>query len=158
MSSPFNIATLNVSCIFRSAKTAIRSGSRPVKQNSKLTVVFRQAPLQHQVVEDFHWLLQLPAGGRHCWREDLLLPRGPQPGPAEHGADPTHYAANRRARPGTALWPTVVWSRQGEPTDVSDQGLLCDLDQLLKIWWYYNEYLHLNDVTFLKYFVVLYSM
>ena len=34
----------------------------------------RQETLQHQTVEDLHWLLQLPAHRCHRGREDLLLP------------------------------------------------------------------------------------
>ena len=39
------------------------------------------------VVEDLYGLLQLYARGRYRRREDLLLPRRPQPRPAEHGTD-----------------------------------------------------------------------
>ena len=64
-------------------------------------------------MEDVHRLLQLPARGRHRRREDLLLPRRPQPRPPVHGADQEDHEAHRRPRPGPPLRPPLVGPGQG---------------------------------------------
>ena len=64
-------------------------------------------------MEDVHRLLQLSADRRHRGREDLLLPRRPQPGPPVDGADQTHLAPDRRSRCGPTVRPPVVRPRQG---------------------------------------------
>ncbi|KAG6457861.1 hypothetical protein O3G_MSEX010536 [Manduca sexta] len=46
-------------------------------------------------------------------REDILLPRRSVARPAGDGTDPADYAADGCARPGAALRPAVVRSRQG---------------------------------------------
>ena len=43
----------------------------------------------------------------------LCVPRS-ESGPAVNGADPTYHASDRRARPGSAVWPAVVRPRQGD--------------------------------------------
>ena len=68
-------------------------------------------------MEDVHRLLQLPARGRHRRREDLLLPRRPQPRPPVHGADQEDHEAHRRPRPGAPLRPTLVGPGQGTNTN-----------------------------------------
>lgn len=72
-----------------------------------------QTTVQHQVMENIHRLFQLFTRRRHRRRENLLLPRRFEPRPAEYGTDQTYHAAHRRARPGLALWFTLVRSWQG---------------------------------------------
>ena len=67
------------------------------------TLFFRQTALQHQAVEDFHRLFQLPSRGSHCRREDFLLPWRFEPRPSVHGTDQTHHETHRRTRPGTLM-------------------------------------------------------
>ena len=55
---------------------------------------FRQTALQHQAVEDFHRLFQLPSRGSHCRREDFLLPWWFKPRPPIDGANSTYYATH----------------------------------------------------------------
>ncbi|KAH8393184.1 hypothetical protein KR009_006968, partial [Drosophila setifemur] len=66
-----------------------------------------------QAMEDLHRLLQLPAGGGHCGREDLLLPRWVESRSHFDGADPKDHATYGRARPGPTVRPALVRSRQG---------------------------------------------
>ena len=73
-------------------------------------------------MEDVHGLLQLPARGRHRRREDLLLPRRPQPRPPVHGADQEDHEAHRRPRPGAPLRPTLVGSGQGTAAAINLQA------------------------------------
>lgn len=95
-----------------------------------------QASLHNQAVEDIHGLLQLSAGRCCRWVigftagnthkssltnlscvcfhsrwEDLLLPRRPESRSHVDGADPSHYATVRCARPGSAVRSAVVRSR-----------------------------------------------
>ena len=63
----------------------------------------RQKEVQHQAVEDLHGLFQLSPRGRHCGREDLLLPRRPQPRPPVHGADQEDHEAHRCAETRSSL-------------------------------------------------------
>ena len=83
-------------------------------------------------MENIYGLFQLSANRRHRGREDLLLSRRPQPRPPEHGADQVRTSENIFTNLPTLT--TIVHSlmllifrRIMRPTDVPDQGLLCDL-------------------------------
>ena len=75
----------------------------------------RQETLQHQIMENIYGLFQLSAHRRHRGREDLLLSRGAEPRPAEHGADQEDHEAHRRARHRPPLRPPMVRPRQRCP-------------------------------------------
>ncbi|CAL9133821.1 unnamed protein product [Musa textilis] len=73
-----------------------------------------QAPVQRPPLEALHRLLQLPAGGGHRGRQDLLHARGAVAGAAEHGPGEGDREAGGRAGPGAAVRPAVVGSRPGD--------------------------------------------
>lgn len=58
----------------------------------------RQAPIQHQALEDVHRLLQLLAHCRDHRREDIHDARWSQPRLAIYGANTKGYEADRRSR------------------------------------------------------------
>ena len=69
-------------------------------------MIFRQKKVQYQAVEDIHRLFQLSPHRRDCWREDLLLSRGTESRPAEHGADQEDHETYRR--------PWHRWDSRGD--------------------------------------------
>lgn len=78
----------------------VRSFSHPIFNPPFLKCLpsLRQAPVQHQAVEDLHGLLQLSAGGGHRGRKNLLHARRPQPGAERHGPDQARAAPHGRTR------------------------------------------------------------
>lgn len=64
----------------------------------KLTFSFlslRQEKIQHQTMEDVHWLLQLPPGRRHRWWEDSLHARWLESWAFEHGSNQENHETYR---------------------------------------------------------------
>ena len=94
----------------------------------------RQAPVQHQALEDVHRLLQLPTNRGHYRRENLHHARRPLARSPVHGADPQSHAAHSRPRHRCValdLARTRRAPRAGNYAGCDNmthrQGLLCDL-------------------------------
>jgi hypothetical protein len=88
-----------------------------------------QAQVQHQIVEDFHRLLQLPSGCGHRGRENFLHAWRALPGVEPDGAgdDPQFRLCFTAVDVCLIIGCAIQIKRIMRPTDVPDTGLLCDL-------------------------------
>ena len=74
----------------------------------------RQKKVQHQTMEDFYRLFQLPACGCHCWRKDLLLSWRSESWSSLHGTNSKDPETDWRTWSRITLWPPLVrsWQRR----------------------------------------------